>query len=29
METKEEIKVLTDYLETDLLIRAENAVAYD
>jgi chromosome segregation ATPase len=28
-QTKEEIKVLTDYLDTDLLIRAENALAYD
>ena len=29
MQTKQEIKVLTDYLDTDLLIRAENALAYD
>lgn len=28
-QSKQEIKVLKDYLETDLLIRAENALAYD
>jgi len=28
-QTKQEVKVLKDYLDTDLLIRAENALAYD
>lgn len=27
--TKEEIQAITEYLETDLLLRAENAAAYD
>lgn len=29
IQTREEIKILNDYLKNDLLIRAENALAYD